>query len=198
MPLAKIDPRLPDIAVAVAAADRVDDALDAVDHLRPIHPGVLDRDPEPAGGAGFMKRVSGANKRLRGIAAGVEAGAAHFPLLDHGDACALAACFGAAVLPAAPAPTTIRSYGAPGRPVIKLLIAGKIFPDLRSFRTSRNRYCRPYRGRRSQSLHRPGDRRLHGPALGHSDLGIGSTFCRAIPARVRQEVEAVKRAAIAG
>ena len=94
MPLAKIDPRLPDIAVAVAAADRVDDTLDAVDHLRPIHLGVLDRDPEPAGGAGFMKRVSGANKRLRGIAAGVEAGAAHFPLLDHGDACALATCFG--------------------------------------------------------------------------------------------------------
>jgi signal transduction histidine kinase len=39
---------------------------------------------------------------------------------------------------------------------------------------------------------------LHGGRLwAHSDLGIESTYCRAISARVSQEVEAVKSAAIA-
>ena len=94
MSLAEIDPRLPDIAVTVAASDRVDDALDAVDHPRPIDLDVLDRDPEPAGGAGLMKRTSGTDERLRRIAPGVEAGATNFPLLDHGHARALTACFG--------------------------------------------------------------------------------------------------------
>src|ERR671912_172914 len=46
--------------------------------------GILDRDSEPAGGAGFMEHVTGADERLGGIAASVETGAAHFPLLDHG------------------------------------------------------------------------------------------------------------------
>ncbi len=117
--LAEIDPRLPDIAVTVATPDRVDDALDAVDHLRPIHPGVLDRDPEPAGGAGFMKRVSGANKRLRGIAAGVEAGATHFPLLDHGYARALAACFGRGGAPGGASADDDQIVWCAGTPVIE-------------------------------------------------------------------------------
>ena len=94
MPLAEIDPRLPDIAVTVATPDRVDDALDTVDHPRPVDLGVLDRDPEPAGRPGLMKRMSGADERLRGIAPSIEAGASHFPLLDHSDARALAPCFG--------------------------------------------------------------------------------------------------------
>ena len=54
MPLAEIDPRLSDIAVTVSTPDRVDDALDAVDHLGPVDLGVLDRDPEPAGRLGLM------------------------------------------------------------------------------------------------------------------------------------------------
>ena len=54
MPLAEIDPRLPDVAVTVATPDRVDDALDALDHPRPVDLGVLDRDPEPAGCLGLM------------------------------------------------------------------------------------------------------------------------------------------------
>src|SRR3954451_502449 len=94
MPLAKIDSRLPDIAITVATPDRVDDALNAVDHPRPVDPDVLDRDPEPAGCLGLMKRMSGADERLRGIAPSIEARAAHFPLLDHCDARALAPCFG--------------------------------------------------------------------------------------------------------
>jgi hypothetical protein len=41
-----------------------------------------------------MKRTSGTDERLRGIAPSVEAGATNFPLLDHGDARAPTACFG--------------------------------------------------------------------------------------------------------
>jgi hypothetical protein len=41
-----------------------------------------------------MKRMSGADERLRGIASSVEAGASHFPLLDHSDARALTPSFG--------------------------------------------------------------------------------------------------------
>src|SRR5215212_9199743 len=86
--------RTPVAKVTASAANRVDDAIDAVDHSRPIDVDILDRYPEPAGGAGLMERVSRANERLRGIAAGVEAGAADFPLLDHGHARTLHACLG--------------------------------------------------------------------------------------------------------
>jgi two-component sensor histidine kinase len=99
MPLAEIDPRLPDIAVTVSTPDRVNDALDAVDHPRPVDLDVLDRDPEPAGRLGLIKRMSGTDERLRGIAPSVETGASHFPLLDHGDARALAPCFGCSRAP---------------------------------------------------------------------------------------------------
>ena len=112
VPLAQIDPGFPDIAVAIAAADGVDDALDAVDHRRPIHADILDRDPETAGGARLMKRVGGADQRLCRIAPRVEAGATHFPRSTIATRAPWPRASDAAVLPAAPAPMTIRSYGA--------------------------------------------------------------------------------------
>ncbi len=93
MSFAEIDSRFPDIAVAVAAPDGVNNAFDAADHGRPIGAHLSNRDAKPPGRASLVERVSGADERLSWITAGVKAGAAHFPLLGHRHACTLPARF---------------------------------------------------------------------------------------------------------
>src|SRR5215213_7555446 len=63
-PVARITASPRRTSPSTATSDRVDDALDTVNHPRPINPGILDLDPEPMGGAGLMKRVRGADERL--------------------------------------------------------------------------------------------------------------------------------------